>query len=697
MISYSQWEKTSWQSDFLLGNIWANDTYIVIQTSDGFLYSQDNGVNWELKGYDGIYLQQFSEFEFGNGIFYAKAGNQRFISKDLGDTWQEVIYSIGNYEIYTLAVKGDTLYGGTYGNGIFISTDEGNTWIAKNNGLNTTLSKHIFTIVFDGDKIAIGTRDGVYISTDFGENWTSTNNGLPNNIMVSYISINDDNIFIVAYDEEDFKFYHSTDIGNTWNKGTNEIYYRDYGGQFTSVGNDIFFTDMMSLHHSSDLGKTWQEITTLDKDNGILGMNGLENELYVSVGGDLYKTSDLGETWIMSRPKARTFGAVQTMQFIDGKLFIGARTGTFIGSKGNIYTSIDKGDTWTPNSINNSVHSLAFNNNNIIASTYGSLLMSTDYGTSWNKMLERWLITVFPLAYTGVSIFALDSRDVSLSTNNGITWEFRNNGLPDNLAGFNYLAIYDNDVFTCPQSNGIYLSTDRGMNWSSRNIGLPNNSDISTLIKVGNNLFSSVTGNVKKKGIYKSSNNGNFWEQCTNGLPLNPYVYGFYALENIIFASISDGIYISKDEGETWIKKSDGILKYTINNFADDGEYIYAATNSSYTGPPEMRDFGKNGDAIYRAKLSDFGISEVKENVQISELNINPNPTSDFITIQFSNKELQPFADGYKVQIFDVLGIEVMTESIHPMTSSHRMNVEKLQSGVYFIRIGNKVEKFVKM
>ena len=36
----------------------------------------------------------------------------------------------------------------------------------------------------------------------------------------------------------------------------------------------------------------------------------------------------------------------------------------------------------------------------------------------------------------------------------------------------------------------------------------------------------------------------------------------------------------------------------------------------------------------------------------------------------------------YNVQIFDVLGIEVMSESIHPMTSSHRINIEKLPSPV---------------
>ena len=76
---------------------------------------------------------------------------------------------------------------------------------------------------------------------------------------------------------------------------------------------------------------------------------------------------------------------------------------------------------------------------------------------------------------------------------------------------------------------------------------------------------------------------------------------------------------------------------------------------------------------------------------------IFPNPSNDFITITLSNKGLQLFATTDKVQIFDVLGIEVISELIHPMTASHRMNVEKLPAGVYFIRIGDRVEKFVKM
>ncbi|MBX3044367.1 MAG: zinc-dependent metalloprotease [Candidatus Kapabacteria bacterium] len=74
-----------------------------------------------------------------------------------------------------------------------------------------------------------------------------------------------------------------------------------------------------------------------------------------------------------------------------------------------------------------------------------------------------------------------------------------------------------------------------------------------------------------------------------------------------------------------------------------------------------------------------------------------PNPASDFITIQFSNKGLQPFAAVDKVQIFDMLGIEVMSVGTGLDLSTQRIDVSHLPAGVYFIRIGNKVEKFVKM
>ncbi len=90
-------------------------------------------------------------------------------------------------------------------------------------------------------------------------------------------------------------------------------------------------------------------------------------------------------------------------------------------------------------------------------------------------------------------------------------------------------------------------------------------------------------------------------------------------------------------------------------------------------------------------------ISNIPELLPNECINIYPNPATDYINIQLSNKRLQPFAVDDKIQIFDILGIEVLTASIHPMTSTHRMNIEKLPSGVYFIRMGDKVEKILKM
>ena len=80
------------------------------------------------------------------------------------------------------------------------------------------------------------------------------------------------------------------------------------------------------------------------------------------------------------------------------------------------------------------------------------------------------------------------------------------------------------------------------------------------------------------------------------------------------------------------------------------------------------------------------------------ELLVIPNPASDYITIQLSSKGLQPFATTDKVKIFNVLGIEI--KDLSPALSIGKrvgIDVSDLPNGVYFIRIGDKVEKFVKM
>jgi len=74
---------------------------------------------------------------------------------------------------------------------------------------------------------------------------------------------------------------------------------------------------------------------------------------------------------------------------------------------------------------------------------------------------------------------------------------------------------------------------------------------------------------------------------------------------------------------------------------------------------------------------------------------VYPNPASDFITITELNNGLQPIVQ--KVQIFDVLGIEVMSVGTGQDQSQQRIDVSHLPAGVYFVKVGNCIVKFVKI
>jgi len=79
------------------------------------------------------------------------------------------------------------------------------------------------------------------------------------------------------------------------------------------------------------------------------------------------------------------------------------------------------------------------------------------------------------------------------------------------------------------------------------------------------------------------------------------------------------------------------------------------------------------------------------------ELIISPNPATDYVEVAIPLLERGLGGVAPVVRVFDVLGIEVMTASIHPMTQSHRMNIESLPPGVCFVQSGSRVQRFVKM
>lgn len=86
------------------------------------------------------------------------------------------------------------------------------------------------------------------------------------------------------------------------------------------------------------------------------------------------------------------------------------------------------------------------------------------------------------------------------------------------------------------------------------------------------------------------------------------------------------------------------------------------------------------------------GVTSVNQNNSMYDIKIKPEPADEYIDITINK-----LSKSSKLEIYDVLGNKVFSQSIKVMTRNHRINVAYLNKGVYFIKIDNVVKKFVKM
>ncbi|MBM2813633.1 MAG: two component regulator propeller domain protein [Ignavibacteria bacterium] len=192
----------------------------------------------------------------------------------------------------------------------------------------------------------------------------------------------------------------------------------------------------------------------------------------------------------------------------------------------------------------------------------------------------------------------------------------------------------------------------------------------------GNSIIAGTYG----AGIYRTSYDGFHWVPKNSGLT-NYKVYSLAIAGNNFFAGTDGGgIYLSTNNGDSWIQKNGGLPSNQIYSIGIDGEYIFAATFE---------------DGIFRAKLIDFGITDVEETInEKNELQIIPNPALDYIEIKL-NIALLPISQQVHIRIFNTLGECVMNNTLQN-ADSQRLDVSGLPAGIYIVRIGNETKMFVK-
>ncbi len=94
--------------------------------------------------------------------------------------------------------------------------------------------------------------------------------------------------------------------------------------------------------------------------------------------------------------------------------------------------------------------------------------------------------------------------------------------------------------------------------------------------------------------------------------------------------------------------------------------------------------------------------TSINENYSSVSFSVYPNPASDYIEISINkpSEGLKP-SEGSEIAIYDVHGnvVEQTSSSVHSGGTPEllRIDISHLPRGVYFVRIGERVEKFVKM
>lgn len=127
------------------------------------------------------------------------------------------------------------------------------------------------------------------------------------------------------------------------------------------------------------------------------------------------------------------------------------------------------------------------------------------------------------------------------------------------------------------------------------------------------------------------------------------------------------------------------IGKNGVNN---DFRYISLSGNSEYFVAGTV----ENSAVVVKIKDNTTSVAATASK---NTFLILPNPATDFIDINLKN-ESSLTASG-KVQIYNTLGIEIISVEKGLDLTTQRIDISNLSAGVYFIKIGDKVEKFVKI
>jgi photosystem II stability/assembly factor-like uncharacterized protein len=369
-----------------------------------------------------------------------------------------------------------------------------------------------------------------------------------------------------------------------------------------------------------------------------------------------------------------------------------------------VFSSLISSAQWLQleNNITN-VTAFASDSTKIFAAAIGFVYYSQDNGDSFTSISTGLPsdMDVNEILIKESNIYLATNIGLYHSSNNGQQWNLIGNGLPSTYI---YSITSLNEKIFVGMGDGVYQSTDQGQNWSLAGLlsfASPTQF-IFSIKSVGNKIFASRYAD----RTYVSNDEGITWTQSGNGLELFAFGVDIEGAGNRVFQVLSayGGVYSSSNSGNSWVSYNNEVVNTDFRKLAFDGVNLFAAGEDIYYSTNFAQNWilinenlptnGNIGDlliydgfiyaavpnsGIWRRSITNIISSE--NNVLNRNFSFFPNPTNDFITIDFNSSNQK----NNSIKIFDTMGKIVFSEN--NVSANSKYNVEFLNKGIYILEI----------
>lgn len=592
----------------------ANPAIAFARGGDKFYKSSDGGVTWTAKLAQNTERSAYAlDPSNANVIVLQWAGfNNLQRSTDAGETFTNVSFAL-DVDALKFSRDGAFLYALTnFPPYVRRSVNQGASWSnTANTGLPAQPPNSIFVPMprvigihpADANTLYVGFRDaaldGIYKSVDGGANWT-VNAGMFG-VKVWAVEVSHANPQHV-YAASETGLYRTVDGGTTWARVPDPASTGVATASMTSVTFDPANANVIyaggsqrgEIFRSSDGGATWER-----RDQGVVAST--VNSLSVRPGGGgqllagtshtLYRTANAGQSWAVSAAGIRA----ANVTFVQN----GSRLRAGLAD-GGLYESLD-GNAWTAlnntalrasqtNNLFGQVRSISEPGKLFVMLSGGGLTSSSDGGNTWqprpptfNTLNNGTFGGFLTLPGSGLVHLATTTIGVEKSHNDGATWQWSSNGLPNITTGVDLVRNADaSEIYLGTFTQGIYKSTDGGDGWMAASGNLQGINLLITALEYdeANNVLVVGTND----GAFVTRDGGANYTPLTHPTPGTQASIRDLLVEDFdngaIYIGTLPAVYRSVDQGVTWTELSSGTAPSVFDSLyslAGDGSgVIYA-------------------------------------------------------------------------------------------------------------------------